>query len=131
MMLNANSTPSMLPATGRRYDEAKAIPQEKRVRKDRMTEEQFEAVKEKLPKRMKQQSVDLAHDVLVKGLSIPKAAEKHGLTRERGRVIVNRVIAASRDVPASWERVDVFLPPELARMVKTMAKEARDKRGLS
>jgi len=89
-----------------------------------MTAKQFEAVKQKLPKRMKEQSIDLARDVLVDGLSIPAAAEKQGLTRERGRVIVDRVLAAKQAFPPGMQHVDVFLPPELAREVKRMGSPA-------
>lgn len=125
-MPNVNASLAMPPNDAQRYDGAHIVPLEKkRVRKDRMSPEQFEAVKLKLPKRMKQQSIDLAFDVLVEGVSIPQAAEKQGLTRERGRVIVNRVLAAEQEVPATWQRVDEFLPPDMARVVKRMAEEAR------
>jgi hypothetical protein len=125
-MPDVNASLAMPPDDAQRYDGAHIVPLEKkRVRKDRMSLEQFMEVRKKLPKRMKPQSVELAYDVLVMGMSIPEAAKRQGLTRERGRVIVNRVLAAEQEVPATWQRVDEFLPPEMARVVKRMAEEAR------
>lgn len=54
--------------------------------------------------------------------------DRHGLTRQRGRVIVNRVLAAAQGAPASWVRVDGMMTPADASKVEKMVKDAHQQR---
>jgi hypothetical protein len=82
------------------------------------------------PGRMKPESVAIAREVLVDGISHVEAAKRHGLTKQRVGAMVERVLAAARDVPWNWERVEVWLPPELAQQVRAMeAPSARAGQG--
>jgi hypothetical protein len=47
--------------------------------------------------------------------------------RQRVGAMVERVLAAARDVPKDWERVEVWLPPELAQQVREMEAQAKAK----
>lgn len=125
-MLNAIACPTYaLPPRDRRKGAGQVISLENaRMKKERMTREQFEAVRPLLPKRMKDESISLAFDVLVEGVSVVEAARQHGLSKQRGHVIVDRVLSAAKDVPKGTQRVNVFLPKELAPQVKAMTKAA-------
>ena len=47
------------------------------------------------------------------------------MTRQRVHGIVQRFRAAAQEVPTSWRRVEVWLPPGLAAQVEAMAAKAR------
>lgn len=90
----------------------------------RMTPEDFEALRPKIG-RLAIDTIELARAVLVDGMTQTEAASKHGMSRQRVNGIVQRFKAAAVDVPTSWRRVEVWLPPALAAQVETMAREAR------
>ncbi|WP_051242619.1 TrfB-related DNA-binding protein [Azohydromonas australica] len=89
-----------------------------------MTAEEFDSLGERLG-RLTPESVAIAREVLVDGVSRATVAERHGLTRPRITFIVDRVLAAAHDVPRDWVRVEVWLPPELAQQVREMEAKAR------
>jgi hypothetical protein len=91
-----------------------------------MTAAEFGALGERLG-RLTPQSVAIAREVLVDGITNVEAAERHGLTKQRVGAMVERVLAAARDVPKDWERVEVWLPPELAQQGREMEAQARAK----
>lgn len=91
-----------------------------------MTAEEFDALKEQLG-RMTPESVAIAREVLVDGLSNVEAAQRHGLTKQRVGAMVERVLVAASDVPLHWERVEVWLPPALAQQVREMEAQARER----
>ncbi|TFE38124.1 hypothetical protein E2553_37715 [Paraburkholderia dipogonis] len=91
---------------------------------DKMTAKDFKAVMPRL-KRMTVGSVDIARRVLVDGISQVDAANESGLTKQRVGALVKAVLAAAREIPADWEQVEVWLPPELAAQVRQMATEAK------
>lgn len=93
-------------------------------RRESMTIAEFEAVKKKLPARLQPSSIDVAYRVLVKGETKNSAAKAHGLSSPRASAIVDRVLAAAEDAPATWKRVDVLLPAGIARtFIKRIEQE--------
>ena len=89
-----------------------------------MTAEEFDSLGQRLGK-MTPESVAIAREVLVDGVPKFVVAQRHNITKPRVGAIVERVLAAAQDVPRDWVRVEVWLPPELARQVREMEAEAR------
>ncbi|EMM4514142.1 hypothetical protein WAQ86_004772 [Salmonella enterica] len=93
-----------------------------------MTPLEFEIAREKLQHSgISAETFDIAREVLVDGLPQVRVAKEHGLTRQRINSMVKRVTLAFSDIPQDWERVEIWLPPELAQKVRDMAQSARDK----
>ncbi|MGN9500126.1 TrfB-related DNA-binding protein [Pseudomonas syringae pv. aptata] len=89
-----------------------------------MTATEFEAIQPRLG-RLSGDTVKIARRVLVDGKSQAEISEETGLTRQRVSKMVQRVVAAANEFPPDWERVDEWMPPELATKVRTLAAEAR------
>jgi hypothetical protein len=89
-----------------------------------MTPEEFEAVQRRLG-RMTLDTVRLAREVLVDGKSQAEVATANSLSRQRVSSAVARIMKAASDVPADWQKVEVWLPPAMAEQVRTMEVEAR------
>jgi hypothetical protein len=90
-----------------------------------MTADEFDALRPRLGHRMGEDTVTIAREVLVDGLPQTKAAEKHGITKQRVSDIVKRVLAVVRGIPADWQLVEVWLPPDLAEQVRQMEAQAK------
>lgn len=89
-----------------------------------MTAEDFEALRPHLG-RLTLDTVEIARRVLVDGETQTAVAQDTGLTKQRVSGMVNRVRAVADEVPAGWERVETWLPPELAEKVRQMAADAK------
>jgi hypothetical protein len=89
-----------------------------------MSDFDFEALRPHLG-RLSLDTVELAREILVNGQRQSEVARKHGLTRQRVSGMVSRVLAAENGIPRGWEKMEVWLPPELAAQVKAMAEKAR------
>lgn len=89
-----------------------------------MTTDEFEAITPRLG-RLTLDTIKVARSVLVDGLTPSAAGELHGMTRQRVHSIVKRFNEAVDQVPRGWRRVEVWLPPEMADQVQSMATEAR------
>jgi hypothetical protein len=89
-----------------------------------MTTEEFDSLGERLGK-MTPESMVIARKVLVDGMCAATAAERHGLTQRRVDAIVERVLAAARGIPKDWTRAEVWLPLELAQVVREMEAQER------
>lgn len=92
----------------------------------KMTPEEFDALRPRIG-RLALDTVQIAREVLVDDDSQADVARRHGISRQRVNSAVNRVIAAANEIPADWERVEVWLPPELAANVRQVEAEARSK----
>ena len=92
--------------------------------KNSMTAAEFDALIPRLG-RLTVDTVSIAREVLVDGLPQSKAAEKHGVTKQRVSDMIARVVAAANDVPRDWQRVEVWLPPHLAEQVRAMEVQAK------
>lgn len=92
--------------------------------KPKMTPEEFDALRPLLG-RLSLDTVKLAREVLVDGKTQVEVAKAHGLTKQRVNGMVTRVTAASHDVPATWRRVEVWVPPELVDQVRQVEAKAR------
>lgn len=92
--------------------------------KAQMTAADFDALRPHLG-RLTLDTVEIARRVLVDGETQIAVAQATGLTKQRVSGMVNRVRAAAEDVPAGWEHVETWLPPELAEKVRRMAAEAK------
>lgn len=92
---------------------------------EKMTLQEFEALRPLLG-RLALDTVDIARAVLVEGVKPADAATRNHMSRQRVHGIVQRFRAAARQVPATWRRVEVWLPPELAAQVEAIAAKARD-----
>ena len=92
---------------------------------EKMTLQEFEALRPLLG-RLALDTVDIARAVLVEGVKPAEAATRNHMSRQRVHGIVQRFRAAARQVPATWRRVEVWLPPELAAQVEAIAAKARD-----
>jgi len=96
------------------------------VQSAKLTAEEFERL---LP-RLGRQTVDTAfivRRVLVDGVPQSDVAREVGLTRQRVSKLVQIATAAFEEIPREWERVEEWLPPDLAAQVREMAKVARQK----
>ncbi|ONF49443.1 hypothetical protein RSM1_09095 [Methylobacterium radiotolerans] len=89
-----------------------------------MTADQFEAMLPRLG-RLTLDTVSIARTVLVDGLRPVDAARLHGTSRQRINAVLRRFEDATREFPADWRHVDVWLPPEQAAQVERMAEAAR------
>jgi hypothetical protein len=92
---------------------------------EKMTLQEFEALRPLLG-RLALDTVDIARAVLVEGVKPADAATRNHMSRQRVHGIVQRFRAAARQVPATWRRVEVWLPPELAKQVEAIAAKARE-----
>jgi hypothetical protein len=94
--------------------------------KKRLSEAQFQVAIEGL--EIGQQTIDIAHGVLVEGR--PQAAFVALLGLSKGAVsqAVNRVwTATKRNLPEGFERVEAVLPEHQAFIVKKWAEDAKKK----
>jgi hypothetical protein len=91
-----------------------------------MTAKEFNALKPRLA-RMTEKTVQLARDVLVSGQGLAEAGEKVGLTRQRVKMLVDRVLAVRDEIPADWKKIDIFLPREEAAKVRAIEARAKEK----
>jgi len=66
----------------------------------------------------------IARAVLVEGESQSFAAVRFGTTRQRVHGIVRRVEAAANNVPTGWRKIEMWLPPRVARYVEAVAAKA-------
>jgi hypothetical protein len=89
-----------------------------------MTLAEFEALRPLLG-RLAIDSFAVAKAVLVDGERQTAVAARMGMTQQRVHGIVQRFRAASQEVPTGWRRVEVWLPPELAKQVTAIANKAR------
>ncbi|WP_370447389.1 transcriptional regulator KorA [Xylella fastidiosa] len=89
--------------------------------KKRLTEAQFQAAIKDL--EVSQQTLEIAHGVLVEGVSQTKFAASLNLSRGAVSQTVNRVWLSheERNVPKGFERVTVVLPEHQAFIVKKWA----------
>lgn len=91
---------------------------------EKMTPQEFEALRPLLG-RLALDTIDIARAVLVEGVKPAEAAARNHMSRQRVHGIVQRFRAAAREVPATWRRIEVWLPPELATQVEAIAVKAR------
>lgn len=89
-----------------------------------MTFEDFNAVRPRLA-RLADSTIQMAFEVLVQGDSQSKVAARHKFSKQRVHLAVNRVLAEVEGVPASWQKVEVWVPAEVAVQIKEMELEAR------
>jgi len=89
----------------------------------KMTVREFDALLPRLG-RMSFDTVMIARSVLVEGQRPAEAAKQFGTSRQRVHSILNRVQKSAGEIPKSWKRVDVWLPPEWAAQVEEWASRA-------
>lgn len=96
--------------------------------KKRLSEAQFQACIKSLD--VGQQTIDIAHGVLVKGQPQAVFVTSLGLSRGAVSQAVNRVWTAyaAKNLPQGYERVSAVLPEHQAYIVKKWAEEAEKKR---
>ena len=85
-----------------------------------MTLKEFDAIMPKL-KRLSLDNIEIAKSVMVFGESQTAVAKRKGLTRQRVNNMVMRVRTLAGK-PEKWKRVDVRLPPDLAKQVRDLEK---------
>ena len=90
----------------------------------RLSAAAFEALRPRLA-RLALGSVDIAREILVDGRHVPDVAAARGLSRQRIYGILRRFDAAADSVPTDWQRVEVWVPPELAAEIVAKAAQAR------
>jgi hypothetical protein len=111
--------PAVAPVSGEQIEDG-----DKTLSSPLMTPEEFEGVQSRLG-RMTLDTVRLAREVLVEGKSQVEVATANNLTRQRVSLAVNRIMKAASDIPADWQKVEVWLPPAMIEQVKQMEIEAR------
>lgn len=89
----------------------------------KMTVREFDALLPRLG-RMTFDTVMIARSVLVEGQRPAEAAKQFGTSRQRVHSIINRVQKSAGEIPKSWKRVDVWLPPQWAAQVEEWASRA-------
>jgi hypothetical protein len=96
--------------------------------KKRLTESQFQAAITDLA--VGQQTIDIAHSVLVDGRPQAEFVASLGLSKGAVSQAVNRVWSAAREqLPPGFERVTAILPEHQAFIVKKWEVEAKRKQG--
>jgi hypothetical protein len=88
-----------------------------------MSSSEFDALQPRLH-RLAPETIAIARAVLVDGESQSFVAERFGTTRQRVHGIVQRVEASANNVPAGWRKLELWLPPNVARYVKAVAAKA-------
>ena len=58
-----------------------------------------------------------APQVAVFRQGLAEAGEKVGLTRQRVKMLVDRVLAVRDEIPADWKKIDIFLPRSAMKAV--------------
>lgn len=118
-----------------------------RQNKYALTAEQFQALREKLEKRsgaekFDEDNVEAAHAVMVMNEPVTRAADAAGCSRQNLHRVMRDLMAIFHDVeppsrgvqrqkalkprtPASWVRIAVTVPPEMAKAVQDMESKAR------
>ena len=91
-----------------------------------MTAKEFDALKPRMA-RMTVKTIQIARDVLVSGLGLAEAGEKAGVSRQRVKLLVDRVLAVRDEAPADWVKVDIWLPPDEAEKIRALAASAKEK----
>lgn len=94
----------------------------------RLSEAQFQTCIKGL--EVGQQTIDIAHGVLVMGQPQAQHAAKLGLSKGAVSQAVNRVWAAfaAKNLPQGYERVSAVLPEHQAYIVKKWAEDSVRKR---
>jgi len=94
--------------------------------KKRLTEAQFQVAIKGL--EIGQQTIDIAHGVLVDGRPQAEFVSSLGLTKGAVSQAVNRVwVAARQQLPEGFERVTAVLPEHQAFIVKKWEADAKRK----
>jgi hypothetical protein len=94
--------------------------------KKRLTEAQFQVAIKGL--EIGQQTIDIAHGVLVDGRPQAEFVSSLGLTKGAVSQAVNRVwVAAGKQLPEGFERVTAVLPEHQAFIVKKWEADAKRK----
>lgn len=91
-----------------------------------MTAEEFELHKPKLSK-LTQQTNTLAHSILVRGLTPKEAYTELGMTKQNAYRQMKKVNALIEGMPATWVKVDEFMPDWMAVEVRARIKKEREK----
>ena len=93
-----------------------------------LTAEQFDAILPKLDPRVEANNIEAARKVMVDGRGVMEVAEEYGRTRQNLHRFIREMFALHTEVmpeiPKSWVRVAVSLPPALARQVRALEKSA-------
>lgn len=111
--------PAVAPVSGEQIEDG-----DRTLSSPLMTPEEFEAVQRRLG-RMTLDTVRIAREVLVDGKAQVEVATANNLTRQRVSLAVNRIMKAAYEIPADWQKVEVWLPPVMAEQVRNMETEAR------
>ena len=88
-----------------------------------MSSSEFDALQPRLY-RLAPETIAIARAVLVEGESQSFVAERFNTTRQRVHGIVQRVEAAANNVPAGWRKLELWLPPKVARCIEALAAKA-------
>lgn len=91
-----------------------------------LTETEFKKLRPHLSS-LKERSIEIAYEHLVKGRLQTELAEEHGITKKAVSQIIGNVweVFMQKGVrPAGWISFDVCLPPEMAEAVKQMERTA-------
>lgn len=99
-----------------------------RVYKYSLSPEDFDKAVKNLSKRVLPQNIDIARRVMVDGASINEVSAEFDKTRQHVHkqvISVYEIYARKRvQMPDSWVRVAVSLPPAMAKQVRAMEKAA-------
>ena len=91
---------------------------------NKMTAAAFDDLRPRLG-RLTEETIDIAREVLVEGKSQSDVARERGLSRPRVSSMVKSVVSAANEIPREWQRVEVWLPPDLAEQVRQMEADAK------
>jgi len=92
----------------------------------RLTKTEFDEKKRCL-ESLAYSSVLLAELVLVNGLTVAAAAQQLNMSRQNAHQIMKRVGALIEGFPADWEKLELWVPPELAAEVRRRVHDALER----
>lgn len=92
--------------------------------KIRMTEEEFDKLRP-LIGRLSVDSVEIARQVLVFGKTQSEIAKIKNMSKQRVFGLVSRFLSVAQIIPQGWEKVEVWLPPEMAKQVREIEIKAK------
>ncbi|HFF5988744.1 TPA: TrfB-related DNA-binding protein [Enterobacter hormaechei] len=97
-------------------------------RKERLTPQDFDTLKDHMGSRWKAANIEAVRRVMVEGCKQKDIAADLGVTEKAVSQMVKKAYDLHQEhgtVPVGWVSVYATLPPDLAELVKTMEQQAR------
>ena len=99
--------------------------------KHTLTHEQFQELRGKFSSRFEEANIEAAYQIMVLDRPVVQVANEHKKSRQNMHRVVRDIWAVYQDdapkIPATWRRVAVTLPPDMAKSVQELEKAEIEK----